>query len=157
MWPRFLLLIDYIHMLWLYYLLARGEERRMEARFGEDYREQKRRTWMFLPGEPGGYLKQRLFGWIRRCRARLMVIYILSLAAAISGAFTRRRVSLALTTHAVLPEQKIAAASFLPMNDKELVRLIESIVGAQEVQDRIKGMVGCSYRRIAERICLFTR
>src|SRR5258708_2061489 len=28
-WPRFVLLLVYIHMLWFYYLLARDEERRM--------------------------------------------------------------------------------------------------------------------------------
>ena len=29
-WPRFILLIVYVHMLWFYYLLACSEERRME-------------------------------------------------------------------------------------------------------------------------------
>jgi protein-S-isoprenylcysteine O-methyltransferase Ste14 len=138
-WPRFILLIVYIHMLWFYYLLARSEERRMEARFGEDYHEQERRTWMFLPAEPGSYLQQRLFGWIRHNRMRLIVIYTLSLALAISAAFALRRASLALTTHAVLPEQKIAALSFQSMNDEELLHLIKSAVGAQDVQEEMKG------------------
>jgi protein-S-isoprenylcysteine O-methyltransferase Ste14 len=31
-WPRFILLLAYINMLWFYYLLARSEERRIEAR-----------------------------------------------------------------------------------------------------------------------------
>src|ERR1700730_12240875 len=79
-WPRFILLIVYINMVWFYYLLAGSEERRMEALYGEAYHEQKRRTWMFLPGEPGRYLQERLFGWIRHRRARLIVIYAFSLA-----------------------------------------------------------------------------
>ena len=48
-WPRFILLIVYINMLWFYYLLARGEERRMEGYYGDTY-------WMFLPWEPGKVL-----------------------------------------------------------------------------------------------------
>src|SRR6266705_84643 len=137
-WPRFILLIVYINMLWFYYLLARSEERRMEAYYGEAYRELERRTSMFLPGEPGRYLRQHLFGWIRHYRARLIVIYILSLAVAISAACALRRASLALTTHAVLREEKIAAVSFLSVNEKELHDLIKSAADAKDVQDRIK-------------------
>jgi len=62
-WPRFILLIAYINMLWFYYLLALSEERRMEARYGDAYRGERQRTWMFLPGEPGGRMQQRLF-WV---------------------------------------------------------------------------------------------
>jgi protein-S-isoprenylcysteine O-methyltransferase Ste14 len=138
-WPRFILLIVYINMLWFYYLLARSEERRMEARYGEVYREQTRRTWMFLPWEPGHYLQQRTFGWIRQRRARLIVIYTLSIAVAISAAFVFRGVSFALTTHMILPEQKIAAVSFLSGDERELRDMIKSAEGAAQVQDRIKG------------------
>ena len=141
-WPRFILLIVYVHMLWFYYLLARSEEHRMEARYGDAYREQKGRTWMFLPGEPGRYLQERLFGWIRHRQARLIVIYTLSIAVGISTAFVLREASLALTTHIILPEQKIAAVSFLSGNDRQLRELIESAEGAEEVQGRIKGHDG---------------
>jgi len=112
LWPRFILLVVYINMLWFYYLLARSEERRVEARFGEAYVEQERRTWMFLPGEPGRRLQQPMFGWIRHRRTRLIVIYTVSLAIAMGAAFVARRISLGLTTHTVLPEQRVAALSF---------------------------------------------
>jgi protein-S-isoprenylcysteine O-methyltransferase Ste14 len=49
MWPRFLTLALYAIMLFLYYLLARDEERRMENRFGDSYRAYRERTGMFLP------------------------------------------------------------------------------------------------------------
>src|SRR6266581_4336752 len=141
-WPRFILLIVYIQMLWFYYLLATSEERGMESRYGEAYREQKRRTWMFLPGEPGGHLQRWLFGWIQHRRARLILIYTLSIAVAISAAFVLREASLALTTHVILPEQKIAAVSFLFENERQLRNLIQSAESAGEVQDRIKGEDG---------------
>src|SRR3990172_8245818 len=49
LWPRFLTLVLLAVMLFLYYLLARDEERRMLARFGDDYRAYMERTGMFLP------------------------------------------------------------------------------------------------------------
>jgi protein-S-isoprenylcysteine O-methyltransferase Ste14 len=49
LWPRFLTLVLLAVMLFLYYLLARDEERRMLARYGEDYRAFMERTGMFFP------------------------------------------------------------------------------------------------------------
>jgi protein-S-isoprenylcysteine O-methyltransferase Ste14 len=138
-WPRFILLIVYINMLWFYYLLALSEERRMEARYGESYREQKRGTWMFLPWEPGRHLRERLFGWIRPRRARLIVMYTVSLAVTISAAFGLRGASFALTTHIILPEEKIAAVSFLSGDERQLRDLIQSAEGAGDVQNQIRG------------------
>jgi protein-S-isoprenylcysteine O-methyltransferase Ste14 len=53
LWPRFLTLVLLAVMLFLYYLLARDEERRMLARFGDAYRRYMERTGMFLPRRPG--------------------------------------------------------------------------------------------------------
>lgn len=52
LWPRFLTLVLLAVMLFLYYLLARDEERRMLARFGDGYRGFMERTGMFFPRLP---------------------------------------------------------------------------------------------------------
>ena len=137
-WPRFILLLAYVNMLWFYYLLARSEERRIGGRYGEVYGEQMQRTSMFLPGEPGGHLVQRLFGWIRGHRARLLVLYCLSLAGAIGAAFVLRALTFSLTPRLKLSEQRIAAVSFLSSNEPELRQLVESAEAADEIQGRIK-------------------
>jgi protein-S-isoprenylcysteine O-methyltransferase Ste14 len=49
MWPRFLTLTLFGVMLFLYYLLARDEERRMLNRFEDGYRAYLERTGMFVP------------------------------------------------------------------------------------------------------------
>jgi protein-S-isoprenylcysteine O-methyltransferase Ste14 len=57
MWPRFLTLTLFAVMLFLYYLLARDEERRMLSRFGDGYGAYMERTGMFMPR-----LLERLLG-----------------------------------------------------------------------------------------------
>jgi hypothetical protein len=49
LWPRFLVAVLWTVMVVLYYLLARDEERRMLAQFGEEYRKYMERSGMFLP------------------------------------------------------------------------------------------------------------
>jgi len=49
MWPRFLTLVLFGVMLFLYYVLSRDEERRMAAQYGEAYVAYRNRTGMFLP------------------------------------------------------------------------------------------------------------
>jgi protein-S-isoprenylcysteine O-methyltransferase Ste14 len=49
MWPRFLNLTLFALMLFLYYLLAKDEERRMIRRFGKSYISYMNRTGMFFP------------------------------------------------------------------------------------------------------------
>jgi protein-S-isoprenylcysteine O-methyltransferase Ste14 len=79
-WPRFILLIIYINMLWFYYFLARSEEEQMRSRHGDVYLEPMRGAAMFILGEPGGQLAHLLFGWISNRKLRLSVIYCVSLA-----------------------------------------------------------------------------
>ena len=133
-WPRFILLIIYVNMLWFYYLLARSEERRMEARFGEVYHEQEQRTWMFLPWEPGGFLQRRFFGWIHQRKTRLGATYVFSLIVAIGAAFLLRGLSLAVTSHTILENGKIAAISFVTMSERDLRDMAASVERPQELQ-----------------------
>jgi protein-S-isoprenylcysteine O-methyltransferase Ste14 len=48
-WPRFLVLVSFITMLFLYGVLARWEEEQCLARYGDSYRAYQARTGMFLP------------------------------------------------------------------------------------------------------------
>jgi hypothetical protein len=49
LWPRFLVLVSYVSMLFLYAWLAEWEEERCLARFGESYQNYQSRTGRFLP------------------------------------------------------------------------------------------------------------
>jgi protein-S-isoprenylcysteine O-methyltransferase Ste14 len=82
-WPRFIILILYISMSFVYYLLARYEEQRMVEEHGDEYREYMRRTAMFLPGEPGRKIFAALFGWIKPPKLALGVSYGIILLAGV--------------------------------------------------------------------------
>lgn len=136
-WPRFILLIVYVSMLWFYYLLSRSEEERMRSRYGDEYLAPMRNTPMFIPGEPGRHLAQLLFGSIAGRRLRLSLIYLLSLAAAIGVAFALRQLSLTPTTHLSLPGERIAAVSFLPSDGTQLRESIQLAEADPEVRGRL--------------------
>jgi protein-S-isoprenylcysteine O-methyltransferase Ste14 len=48
-WPRYLVLITFITMMFVYYFLARVEEKECETKFGKSYTDYKNKTFMFLP------------------------------------------------------------------------------------------------------------
>jgi protein-S-isoprenylcysteine O-methyltransferase Ste14 len=48
-WPRYIVLVTYITMLFIYYTLAKIEEAECEDKFGQSYIDYKRTTNMFLP------------------------------------------------------------------------------------------------------------
>ena len=98
----------------------------METRFGDGYRELKRRTWMFLPGEPGGVMQQKLLGWIHHPKARLAASYVCSLIAVVGLALLARDVSLAAIHHTLLQSEKIAAIAFVPVSESDLCETVRS-------------------------------
>jgi protein-S-isoprenylcysteine O-methyltransferase Ste14 len=49
LWPRYIVLLSFVAMLFAYYFLADVEERECEAKFGDTYREYKNKTSMFFP------------------------------------------------------------------------------------------------------------
>ena len=64
MWPRMIIFLLFVGMLFAYYFLARVEERRLLA-IDPSYADYMRHTGMFLPGNPGGRLYWVLFGRLR--------------------------------------------------------------------------------------------
>jgi protein-S-isoprenylcysteine O-methyltransferase Ste14 len=82
-WPRFLILVLYVVMLFLYYLLARDEERRMTRKHGDAYRDYAGSMSMFVPGNPGGRLWTWLFRGHRPNAAPLAGAFVLTLLASL--------------------------------------------------------------------------
>lgn len=79
-WPRFIILIMYVTMLFIYYVLARNEEWRMKEESPGKYERYMKNTPMFLPGEPGGKLYAMLFGWIKPKWIGIMALYLVAIS-----------------------------------------------------------------------------
>lgn len=93
-WPRFIILMLYVTMLYVYYFLARNEEWRMQREAPNVYASYMERIPMFLPGEPGGRIFAALFGWLRPKWLALAISYLVVMSLAIL-------LALAIRGHAV--------------------------------------------------------
>lgn len=89
-WPRFIILIFFITMLFVYYILARNEEWRMKIECPGDYDKYMAHIPMFLPGEPGGKIFRLLLGWIHPKWVGILVCYIIVMALSIAAALWLR-------------------------------------------------------------------
>jgi protein-S-isoprenylcysteine O-methyltransferase Ste14 len=90
MWPRFLTLTLFAIMLFLYYLLAHDEERRMTNRFGESYRAYMSRTGMFLPRVVEKALAGNLETQKRLSIGKAVVILLVLLVIVVGSGFISR-------------------------------------------------------------------
>ena len=131
-WPRFIIMILYLTMLFVYYLLARNEEWRMEKRFGDSYRSYKARIAMFLPGEPGG----RIFAWLTHGLQRkgwaLVGVYVMVLLIGIGLASGLR--SYAKRHISMISEKGILAVSLFSFPRTEIRHLLQTAQENPEVK-----------------------
>lgn len=130
-WPRFIILLLYLSMLFVYDLLARHEEARMEARFGAAYRSFRERTPMFLPGGIGG----RAFAWLLPARPRgwaLAALWIAVLAVGTAGAFGARAYSLSRVP-IVRYSDTLSVVSLSPVDGAVMEEAVGTALGNAEV------------------------
>jgi protein-S-isoprenylcysteine O-methyltransferase Ste14 len=138
-WPRFLILVLYVTMLFVYYLLARYEERQMLEEHGESYGRYMNRTAMFLPGEPGRRVFAPLFGWIKPKSWALAVCYGTTLVMSLAVAFGLYRYTISHTSIAHFPERETTAISIYPQSGKSLQDVLDVAYQDSQVNSLIDG------------------
>jgi protein-S-isoprenylcysteine O-methyltransferase Ste14 len=127
LWPRFLVLASLSLMFVLYYFLAKDEERRMLAEFGEGYRCYMDRTGMFVPRG----LERRLFLPVASGRNRLLKYTGITVgvpAVVIGAGFLLRAITLDS-----LPFQNshnLTLVSLLPEDDSLSKKALDAMVKA---------------------------
>lgn len=139
LWPRFIVLLSFITMLFVYYFLARVEERECEVKFGQSYLDYKNKTGMFLPfrlplldqlpGLPSAGLKRYL---------SLLVLYVLLSAAAVGLAIGVR--SWALDSIYGFYTQDEAYVSVAEIQEAKLLRIIDIARADPIVQATLGGV-----------------
>jgi protein-S-isoprenylcysteine O-methyltransferase Ste14 len=121
LWPRFIVLASLSLMFILYYFLAKDEERRMLAQYGESYKRYLQRTGMFIPR----FIGQR-FLFIGKIlpdtSLRYVLVPALIIIAVIGTGFVFREVTISsipfesrdnLTLVSILPEDNRLSAGVL--------------------------------------------
>lgn len=111
-WPRFIILIMYISMLFIYYLLADHEEQLLLRSHPEAYRKYMDAVPRFLPGSIGKRIFSSVFGRIRSRGSALGLLYCGSLVLAIGVAFALRIYSVQIIDLEMV--NNIAGISALP-------------------------------------------
>ncbi len=120
LWPRFLVLIAYVLMLFLYRALAAMEERECEWTFGEPYRAYQARTPPILPGlPPSSKLAAIPAATVDRAPLTQAALGAIGgIAVAVLIAFALREYSLSQIT--ALYENHVAVLSPAPLSESEL-------------------------------------
>lgn len=127
-WPRFIILILFITMLYVYYFLARNEEWRMRREHPGSYEAYFKRTPMFLPGEPGGRLFRLFFGWVKPKGLGLALSYVVVLALALAVAFGLRNYTISILPRTFV--DRVALIPVFPRPAKEVKTIYEKAKGA---------------------------
>lgn len=131
-WPRFIILIMYITMLFVYYLLARNEEWRMKQEVPGVYEKYMKNTPMFLPGEPGGKIYKRVFAWIHPKWLGLFVTYCVTLVLSVSLALGIR--SYTVNRLQTVSIDGITFLSVFPRSSDEVRDVYQEVVSSREFQ-----------------------
>ncbi len=134
-WPRFIILIMYVTMLFIYYLLARNEEWRMKQEAPGIYEDYMKKSSMFLPGEPGGKIYSVLFSWIRPKWFGLFVTYGLTLMLSISLALGIRAYTVGKLQ--TISSDTITFLSVFSRPADEIKDLYRTIVSSEEFQKAV--------------------
>jgi len=132
-WPRFIILILYVTMLYVYYLLARNEEWRMEHEAPVAYARYMERIPMFLPGEPGGKIFAALFGWLRPKWFAIAVSYLLVMILALLLAMGLRSYTVSRLP-AVQADDRLTLVPVFQRPPAEVRELYRQVLATEEVR-----------------------
>jgi protein-S-isoprenylcysteine O-methyltransferase Ste14 len=133
LWPRFLTIVLWTVMVGLYYLLARDEERRMVAQFGDQYRSYLARTGMFFPRALEGRVSRSPLPKSPMLRAGMGFVLVAVLA--VGGAFALRAYTVAQL--ALWTNGRVAALAILPSDSVMLEHRMADLLELPEVKTRL--------------------
>ena len=137
LWPRYIVLIMFITMLFAYYLLARAEERECEAKFGQPYIDYKNKTGMFLPLKMPFFERLTFLPKSRLLKSlALLILYILTLST-VAG-MARGLDSLTLNSLYAFYASNSAYISMSKIQQNKLENIIKIASANEEVKIRLK-------------------
>ena len=143
-WPRIIILVLYLGMVLAYYWLARFEERQMEAKFPE-YAEYRKRTAMFLPGNPGGKLFRLFLGWVPSRRLGLAITTCAVTLLVIGSGLMLRRYTIGHAATDLLPQHRIMAIAIWPTPAPKIERVVDMALEDSRVRAALEREPGAAF------------
>ncbi len=144
MWPRIIILILYLGMLFAYYFLARFEEKQMVEKYPE-YDTYRHRTGMFIPGNPGGKLFRLFFGRMGNVVMARALSSAVIMAMVLGGALLLRRYTIGHSATTLLPEDRTMAIAIWPMPPEQLNRIVSAAIADPRVHDALSKETGATF------------
>ena len=135
-WPRFMVLMMYVTMLFIYYWLARKEDKECEEKFGENFRAYLETTPMFIPVKFSILGKSLVLpkSGPKRVAANLSLYIVVMVFAAIAARGVR---NYSLANLSVLYSKDMATIATASMNKEEMEKTLHVALDHLEVQDKL--------------------
>jgi protein-S-isoprenylcysteine O-methyltransferase Ste14 len=143
-WPRIIILILYLGMLFLYFFLARFEEKQVEAAHPA-YATYRQHTGMFLPGNPGGKLYEEFFGWIPNQRLALAASSALIVVLVLGGAVALRRYTIGHAATMLLPADRTMAIAIWPTPPAKIQQVVSAALQDPKVRAALDNEPGAAF------------
>lgn len=134
LWPRFFILVMYVTMVFIYYHLARHEEREMEGRYGEKYLAYKRKTGMFLPFNLRDRFSSLLGGWRFERGVSPVLMYGLILSITVGFGFLLREYTKGRIPSFYLKGKNTRVVYSYPRKDAEMRRIVNFALDDEGIQ-----------------------
>lgn len=131
-WPRFIILLTYVTMLFVYYLLARNEEQRMLNKYGKGYKDYMDSVPMFLPKNIGGKVFDLFFGKLKSKTLAIAILYLFVVLISTGAALLLRNYSISILT--IKRIDGLSVISVLPVNINKLENTVKPILARDEIK-----------------------
>ncbi|MFN3481182.1 MAG: methyltransferase family protein [Thermodesulfovibrionales bacterium] len=131
-WPRFLILLTYVTMLFVYYLLARNEEQRMISKYGKGYKDYMDSVPMFLPKNIGEKIFNLVFGNLKSKTIAIVVLYLFIVLTSTGVALLLRNYSISILNMKKI--DGLSVITVLPMDINKLENIIKPILERDETR-----------------------
>ncbi|UCG66093.1 MAG: isoprenylcysteine carboxylmethyltransferase family protein [Deltaproteobacteria bacterium] len=136
LWPRYIVLVMFMTMLFAYYFLAKVEERECEEKFGQSYIDYKNRTNMFLPFRIP--LTEKLPNLPQsRLKKALSIAALYVLTVLVSLGLARGIQSLALDSLYALYSKDSAYISVSKIKPETMEKLVAIALANEDVQTKL--------------------
>lgn len=137
LWPRYLVLLSFILMTFIYYLLAKVEEQECERKYGEKYAEYKKHTKMFLPFRIP--FSNSLFVLPKNIFLKYIFILVCYMAVSILSVLTANVIKdISINSLIAVYNGNSAFVSVIKYERKSLEKIVNTVLADYNVRLRLK-------------------